>query len=141
ALVSSLWGKVSGPLLSAYCASKFAIEALADSARRETAGQDLHILVLEPGVVRTNIVTGQVQDATAAAQRISGEYKALYGPVYHDYADMVSKNADGSLTTDEAAQIIETAVFAAKPKARYNVGKDSRAITTLGRLLPDGALD
>lgn len=141
ALVSSLWGKVSGPVLSAYCSSKHAIEAIADSARRETHGQDVHVIVLEPGVVRTGIVSNQIKDAKAAEERVSGSDKALYGSLYKSYAEMVTKNSTGGLSPDEAAERMEKAVFARKPKARYCIGNDARAITLLARLLPDSGMD
>jgi NAD(P)-dependent dehydrogenase (short-subunit alcohol dehydrogenase family) len=64
-LFASLWGKVAGPMLSAYCASKHAIEAIADSVRRETEGQGVDIVLIEPGVVRTNMVAGSVSGSRA----------------------------------------------------------------------------
>ena len=35
--------------------SKHAIESLADVARRETSGMNMHVIVVEPGVVRTDM--------------------------------------------------------------------------------------
>jgi NAD(P)-dependent dehydrogenase (short-subunit alcohol dehydrogenase family) len=141
ALVSSLWGKVAGPLLSAYCASKHAIEAIADSARRETEGQKVHIMVIEPGVVKTQILDNQALFAEDGARKVTGEYEKLYGSLYKNYAGMVIKNSPNGLTTDAAAERIEKGVFASRPKTRLCVGTDSKAITFLARILPDRALD
>lgn len=141
ALVASLWGKVSGPMLSAYCASKYAIEAIVDATRREIAGQDVKIMVIEPGVVRTPLVARQVDEAERAAEALSGENARLYGGLYRKYHDMIRKNAGGGVSPEDCARQIYAAVTAARPATRYRVGSDAVAITTMARLLPDRMLD
>lgn len=141
ALVTSLWGKVAGPMLSAYCASKFAIEAIVDAARRETHGQDVSILLIEPGVVRTALVVRQVADAKAAATALPVGQTAQYADLYRKYAAMVDRNSGGGVSPDECARQIERALAAKRPRTRYKVGTDSKAVTMLARLLPDRALD
>lgn len=141
ALITSLWGKVSGPMLSAYCSSKFAIEAIADATRRETQAQDVHIIVIEPGVVRTRMVEVQVATAREAAAQLPAAHAPVYRELYRKYADMIGRNSGGGVSAAECASQIERAVFAAKPKTRYRVGSDSTAICALARLLPDGGLD
>ena len=140
-LLSSLWGKVAGPMLSAYCCSKHAVEALADSARRETRGQDVHIVVVEPGAVRTPLVERQVADAKAALETLSDAQRPLYGDIYRAYHALIAKNASGGISAAQCAMVIEKALSAAKPRARYRAGGDSKAITMLARLLSDPALD
>jgi len=51
--VSSLAGRIAPPLLGAYCASKFALEALSDSLRVEARPFGIHVVVLEPGAIIT----------------------------------------------------------------------------------------
>ena len=140
-LVTSLWGKVSGAMLSGYCSSKFAIEAIADATRREIGGQDVHVILVEPGVVRTRMVSTQVASAKEATQNLPTRHTAVYREVYRKYAAMIEKNSGGGVSAEECAAAIENAAFAAKPKARYRVGSDAKAIALLARLLPDSALD
>lgn len=141
ALVTSLWGKVSGPMLSAYCSSKFAIEALADATRRETHGQGVHVILVEPGVVRTGMVSGQIAAAKAATAALSADHAAVYGRLYRGYSEMIEKNSGGGVSADQCAAGIEAAIFARTPKPRYVVGADAKAVTSLARLLPDRAFD
>lgn len=141
ALVTSLWGKVAGPMLSAYCASKFAIEAVVDAARRETNGQGVGIILIEPGVVRTDLVARQVAEAKAASATLPVEHAPQYSALYRKYAAMIERNSGGGVSADECARQIERAVTASRPRTRYRVGMDSKAVTTLARLLPDRALD
>lgn len=141
ALLTSLWGKVAGPMLSAYCSSKFAIEAIADATRRETHGQGVHIMVIEPGVVRTSMVDGQVAQSKKATEALAPQHKPIYEELYSKYSAMIARNSGGGVSADECAAAIERAVFARKPKTRYKVGKDAKAVTLLARWLPDRALD
>lgn len=140
-LFASLWGKVGGPLLSAYCASKHAVEAIVDSTRREIEGQDVDIVLIEPGVVRTNMVTDTVNGSRAGSDQLPEGYRPLYGRIYDNFASMVSRESSGGVSVAQAADIIEKAAFTARPKTRYSVGKDAVAVKSLARLLPDRALD
>ncbi|CAM2169489.1 SDR family NAD(P)-dependent oxidoreductase [Paraburkholderia sacchari] len=138
-LVTSLWGQASGALLGAYCASKHAIESLADTARRETAGTNLHIIVAEPGVVVTDMLTGQAQTAKAHIDKMSDHERSLYGTLYRRYFKLVS-NASG-ITPEQCAAGIERALFDPRPATRYRIGKDSRIVCMLNWLLPDRWMD
>src|ERR671915_2319963 len=53
--VSSIGGRVALPLLGAYHASKFALEAISDTLRRELRSQGVDVIVIEPGGVKTPI--------------------------------------------------------------------------------------
>jgi short-subunit dehydrogenase len=52
-MISSVNGFCAVPLGSAYCASKFAMEALAESLRIELRPAGLHVLVVRPGATDT----------------------------------------------------------------------------------------
>ncbi|KPF81145.1 hypothetical protein IP78_05750 [Brevundimonas sp. AAP58] len=140
-LFSSLWGKVAGPMLSAYCASKHAIEAIVDATRRETHGQGLDIILIEPGVVRTNMVAGTVTGSRAGADALPAEHRAAYGDLYERFARMIERESTGGVSVETAADVIEGAAFARRPKTRYRIGMDAKAVVGLSRLLPDRGFD
>jgi NAD(P)-dependent dehydrogenase (short-subunit alcohol dehydrogenase family) len=52
--VSSVGGRVGAPLNSAYIASKFALEGLSESMRYELKEFGINIVIIEPGVIKTN---------------------------------------------------------------------------------------
>lgn len=74
-LTSSLSGKYGVPKLAAYAASKHAMQGYFDSLRAETFGLGLHIHIVIPGFIRTNITvaglrgdgsqSGKMQNALA----------------------------------------------------------------------------
>jgi short-subunit dehydrogenase len=51
--VSSVAGHIPVPFMSPYCASKFALNALGKGARLELKGDNIHVLTVCPGYVRT----------------------------------------------------------------------------------------
>ena len=53
---SSVLGLIGAPYRGAYCASKFAIEALADTLRMELQGSGIHVVLIEPGPIATRFV-------------------------------------------------------------------------------------
>lgn len=48
-------GIISGPLMAKYCSSKWALEAISDSARTELAHHGVSISVVEPAYVKSEI--------------------------------------------------------------------------------------
>jgi len=140
-LLTSLWGRTSGALLGAYCASKHAIESLADTARRETAGMNLHIILIEPGVVKTDMLSTQPVETESLISRMSAAEVSLYGTLYRRYAKLTGSAGGSAITTTECAQQIERALFARRPRTRYRVGRDAKIVCFLAWLLPDRWMD
>jgi NAD(P)-dependent dehydrogenase (short-subunit alcohol dehydrogenase family) len=140
-LVSSLWGEVSGPFVSSYAASKHAIEALADSARRETIGQGVHISVVQPGVVKTPMYTNQLGDLDAAITALGPAEATVYGALYRDHRKVLASAGKGAITAEQCCAAIEKCLDARRPRPRYRVGTDARLMVGLGHLLSDRMLD
>ena len=67
--MSSLSGKVTSPLMGAYCASKFALEATADALRLELKPWDIPVVIIEPPQTDTDLwhTVDTMFEATAAA--------------------------------------------------------------------------
>lgn len=140
-LVTSLWGRVAGPMVGAYAASKHAVEALADSLRRETKSMDFHVIVVEPGVVKTTMLENQRAGARALAAGLNQSEAARYGSLYNRYAKLVEKGAKGAITARAAALQITKILRISNPRPRYRLGQDAKLVCALAKLLPDRALD
>lgn len=140
-LVSSLWGQVSGPFVSSYAASKHATEAIADSFRRENGGKGVQVSVVEPGVVLTKMFGQQLPDLDRQVAALGAEEQRLYGALYRDHRALLARAGRGATTADHCAKIIVRCLDAQRPRPRYVVGKDAKAMVTMGRVLSDRALD
>src|SRR5918998_2257326 len=77
--VSSIGGRVALPLVGAYNASKFAIEAVSDSLRRELLSQGVDVIVIEPGGVKTPIWKKGEALADEISDDLPPEAERLYG--------------------------------------------------------------
>ena len=55
-MVSSFVGRRALPMMSAYCASKFALEGLSESLRVELFDERISVSVVNPGVTQTEFV-------------------------------------------------------------------------------------
>ena len=88
--VSSGAGRVTIPALAAYCASKYALEAVADAYRYELLPFGVDSILIEPGVYRTGIHDRWIYPADSAriaeygsaaefAQRVDGVFQAIVG--------------------------------------------------------------
>jgi len=140
-LITSLWGQTSGALLGAYCASKHAIESLADTARRETAGMNLHVILIEPGVVKTDMLMTQEALIQSLVGRMSASEAFLYGSLYRRYGKLTAAAGRTAISATQCAVGIEKALFARYPRARYRVGRDAKIVCFLSWALPDRWMD
>ncbi|HEX5805343.1 MAG TPA: SDR family NAD(P)-dependent oxidoreductase [Macromonas sp.] len=145
-LITSLWGRASSAMIASYCASKHAIESIADSARRETSGMGLHVVLVEPGVIRTDMYEKQGEHVEQLIGQMSPAQHAVYGPIYRRYQKLVGgpkgdQTPNMGISAEACAAGIEKAAFAAKPKPRYRVGMDAKVVCLLADLLPARWMD
>jgi NAD(P)-dependent dehydrogenase (short-subunit alcohol dehydrogenase family) len=141
--ISSVGGKVAMATYGPYAGTKFALEAVSDSLRREMAPFGVGVVVVEPGAVRTEMPGRAIATAHELASAMSPEQGQRYGPLVQAItAQTASHTTSGSgLPADAAAKVIAKAVTARKPRTRYTVGRDAALITRLVRFLPDRTLD
>jgi NAD(P)-dependent dehydrogenase (short-subunit alcohol dehydrogenase family) len=72
--VSSLSGRVAGPLLGLYAASKHAVEAMSEALRYEVAAFGVQVTILEPGMYRSDWQTSSL-DVCAAIREARSPYQ------------------------------------------------------------------
>src|SRR5215468_1069540 len=84
--MSSVSGRLAVPFLAPYCASKFAVEAISDSLRRELYPFGVHVVVIQPAVVRTAIWD------KAAKQDVERYRGTVYEPVIPEALRRIRKS-------------------------------------------------
>lgn len=117
-MVSSLAGKSGNPLISAYSASKHAIEGLSEGLRRELMLFGIDVVIIAPGAVKTPI-WDKAEGVDVSIYRNSAFFPALE----KIRAFMLTLAAKG-LPAERIAEIIATALTTAKPKTRYQIAPD-----------------
>lgn len=140
--VSSIGGRVALPLLAPYNASKFALEAVSDSLRRELRPQGVDVIVIEPGGVKTPIWGKGSELGNELTAKMPPEGERLYGRLIADVRRETVKIAqERGLPPRAVAEVIGKALTADRPRTRYVVGNDAKVRAQLARLLPDRAMD
>lgn len=100
--VSSVAGRVTAPYFAIYCASKFALEALADGYRFELAPFGVDSILVEPGIHRTPILEAfqaPADEARAAEYAPEANYSSRVRAVFD--------TANGAPETPGAEQVAE----------------------------------
>ncbi len=139
--VGSVGGKVAVPLLSPYAASKFALEGISDSLRRELRSLGVHVAIVEPGAVATPIWEKGVSAADELQSQAPPEVETVYGKLIAAVRGEAVKAAERGIPPDDVAQAIEHALTSPKPRARYPVGRDAKMRIRIAGLLPDRVFD
>ena len=129
--ISSGVGRIGFQGLSAYVATKFALEGLSESLAYEVGPFGIKVVLIEPGVVKTkafdNMVIGQ------AALRKDSPYAGML-----DNLNVAFKTwLDKASTPDQVAATILQAISSQEPKLRYAVGQDVVALLEKKRTLTD----
>ncbi|HMJ96218.1 MAG TPA: SDR family oxidoreductase [Thermoleophilaceae bacterium] len=141
--VSSIGGRVALPLVSPYNASKFGLEGLSDSLRRELRPQGIDVILIEPGGVKTPIwdKAGKLADEMLA-EGMPAEAERLYGGMIDAVRTQTARIAqDTGIEPREVAEAIGTALTAGRARTRYLVGRDAKIRGAMAKLLPDRVMD
>jgi NAD(P)-dependent dehydrogenase (short-subunit alcohol dehydrogenase family) len=136
---SSVLGLIAAPYRGAYCASKFAIEALADTLRVELAPSGIKVILIEPGPIATRFVEHALE---AYRRNIDLENSHHRDICKARIARMEEGGKQGFKLRPEAVAVkLAAALESRKPKPRYYVTLPTYAVAFLRRILPARALD
>ena len=139
--VGSLGGRVAFPYSSAYHASKFGIEGLAESLRAEMRPFGVGVSVVEPGSMSTEIWGKGREHLATVRARLTPEQEAAYGEALAGFdATLASANEQGE-EPQKVAEVIAKALTARKPNDRYLVGRGAGTLTLLESILPAPLFD
>ncbi len=141
-LIGSIGGRTpSAPFIGAYTASKFALEAIADSLRQEMRPAGVHVSIVEPGTIVTPLWDKGVDNFDEDLAKIPQHHHAYYEPAMHKARAIATKLTKTGISPDVVAKKVEHALTSTRPKTRYLVGKDAYARAYLETLMPDKARD
>jgi NAD(P)-dependent dehydrogenase (short-subunit alcohol dehydrogenase family) len=140
--VSSIGGRLALPLLSPYNASKFALEAISDSLRRELQPQGVDVILIEPGGVKTPIWRKGDELAQEMTSDMPPEAERLYGRMIEAIrAESANIAEQRGVEPRVVAEVIGTALTTARPRTRYLVGRDAKVRARIAKVMPDRMMD
>jgi NAD(P)-dependent dehydrogenase (short-subunit alcohol dehydrogenase family) len=143
--LSSMGGKLTFPGAAAYHATKYAVEAISDALRFEVGGFGVDVIIIEPGLIRTEFSTAAVQALPQADSGGNGadpyaEFNAAVG------AATVQAYEKGPFARlggppEAVARTIGKAISAKRPRTRYTVTPSAKVMLAQHSLLPDRGWD
>jgi NAD(P)-dependent dehydrogenase (short-subunit alcohol dehydrogenase family) len=114
-MISSVGGKNALPFLGPYNASKFALEGLSESLRRELMLLGIDVIIVAPGAVATPI-----WDRANAAD-VAQFANTPYMPALEKMKAFMISNGKKGLPPEKLGEAVKTALTVPKPKTRYTV--------------------
>ena len=117
-MISSVAGKNGNPLMSAYSASKHAIEGLSESLRREMMLFGIDVIIVAPGAVKTPIWS------KAEEVDISTYRNSPFFPSLEKIRKFMLQLGESGLPPEKIAETIADALASASPKVRYQITPD-----------------
>ena len=134
---SSIGGKVFTPLGAWYHATKHALEAWSDCLRFETASFNIRVILIEPGLIRTEF--GEVSGARLRKYADG----TAYGAQVEKYLGMIGdpRARDRATAAADLARVFVEAATASRPRRRYVRGAMARPALFIRKWLGDGVYE
>lgn len=120
--ISSVNGQLSAPMLGAYAASKFALEAGAEALRVELRPWGIPVVVVEPAQTDTDMWRKADDMVVELETATSADHHALYGRHIAGMKKMIPLSQKMAVDPAKVVAVVEEALTARRPKARYIVG-------------------
>ena len=116
--ISSVVGRIGFPASPAYISSKFALEGLSESLRFELAPFGVNVVIIEPGVIKTNFMKNM---QLAKKSELDTVYRYITVKVVSGVKMMAEMGTNPKVVADT----IVKAITDEKPLPRYIVGNDA----------------
>ena len=116
--ISSIAGRIGFPFSTAYISSKFALEGLSESLRFELGPFGVNVIIIEPGVIKTNFF-----DSMRTAKK--ADESDTYRDITMKVISGVKMMAEMGTPPKEVANVIINSIKEEKPLPRYVVGNDA----------------
>jgi NAD(P)-dependent dehydrogenase (short-subunit alcohol dehydrogenase family) len=139
--ISSVGGKVAMSTYGPYAATKFALEAVSDSLRREVAELGVKVVVVQPGAVKTEMAERGIATADRLTAGMTSAQLQRYGNLTAAVSAQARSFTKTGVSAERTAKVIAKAATASRPRTRYTVGRDAAILVGLARVVPDRFLD
>ena len=116
--ISSVAGRIGFPVSPAYISSKFALEGLSESLRFELMPFGINVIIIEPGVIKTNFF-----DSMKMSEK--SQQDSTYKEITDKVISGVKMMAEMGTHPKEVADIVIKTLGEEKPLPRYVIGNDA----------------
>jgi NAD(P)-dependent dehydrogenase (short-subunit alcohol dehydrogenase family) len=139
--IGSIGGRINTPFVGPYSSSKAAVRSLSASLRRELRPWGIHVALVEPGALDTPIWRKGEEHAEETIGELPDRVRTLYARQLDALVNGVRRIAAAAIPPEAAAEAIEHALTARRPRPVYTVGREARIQGALHAALPARAFD
>jgi NAD(P)-dependent dehydrogenase (short-subunit alcohol dehydrogenase family) len=139
--ISSVNGRLSMPLIGAYAASKFALEAAADALRMELSPWKIRVAVVEPAQTDTDMWRTADDMVAELEAGLTPAHRDLYAKHIAGFKKRIPLSQKMAVPTEKVSTVVEEALTARRPRARYIVGVAPKVQVALMAALPTRVRD
>lgn len=139
--MSSVGAHIAIPFGGVLTASKSAFGSLSDALRLELRPFGIRVCAIEPAAIQTPAVEKTLGDVEGVIRRLPPEGARRYGDMLRTFTRRAYAREHNGSDPEVVARAVHHALTARRPRIRYAVGKDSKPLTILPRLLSDHWLD
>jgi NAD(P)-dependent dehydrogenase (short-subunit alcohol dehydrogenase family) len=132
--ISSVGGKNANPFMGPYCTTKFGLEGLSESLRRELMPFGVDVVIVAPGAVATPIWD------KADSVDVTRYANTVYAPALARMKAFMLSLGQSGLPPERIGEAVHTALTAPSPKTRYVISPDPFQVFMTG-VLPKRTLD
>ncbi|NIB38883.1 SDR family NAD(P)-dependent oxidoreductase [Pseudomaricurvus alkylphenolicus] len=140
-MVGSTGSDVVLPLLGAYSATKFALDAICDALRRELDEDGIEVSLIKPGSIKTPMMDNHLQDIDTVLENNASDDAQRYRRQYESHKKLMTLGYQQGVSAEQVAEVIIKAFDARRPKARYPVGLAPKLLSGFATLAPDALQD
>ncbi|MCP4657138.1 MAG: SDR family oxidoreductase [bacterium] len=130
--MGSAAGLSASPGVSNYASSKFAVQAITDSLRVELRPFGMWVTIVAPGAVESPIWEKSAARQKEALKTAQENVVLLYAPLFEFFRRIVKSRRKAS--AEQVAEAVAHALTSRRPKYRYLVGRDAKAMAKIARL-------
>ena len=134
--VGSVLGRIATPMVGSYCASKFALEALADALRIELRGSGIWVALIEPGAILSRFRKNAAETLDRNVDRAQSGFGDVYAREIERRRRQVKKPDLFTRPPEEVARKIRHALESPRPKRRYGVTLAAPLAELVARFVP-----
>lgn len=139
--VGSVGGDFTSAGVSAYSASKYAIESFTDGMRQELQSFGIEVALIKPGGVKTNFIDNSEKFFPKPIEgNPYGVQREKFTTMLRDLNDP-KKSSFPMLEAEQVADVIVKAAIVKHPKTRYRVGTTAKIMPIMKGILTDKAFD
>lgn len=139
--ITSVGVNVAIPFGGLLNASKSAFAKLSDTQRLEMHPFGVRVIAIEPGAIATPAVEKTLGDLEKVIRNLPPEAQEQYGAMIRKMGRRGYEMEKHGSSPAVVASAVYDALSARRPRFRYRVGKHSKLLATLPKLLPESAMD